>query len=299
MYSTITISVNDGSITSSFTDNYASSAASLNVTTTRFHMGTSDASTAQMIDNNLMLVGDDENQALRLYNRQNSGLPLKSFDFITSLGLTDISGGQPREVDIEASSKVRNRIYWMGSHSNASSGNTHPNLYRFFATDISGIGNTTTLSYIGRYDGLKTDLLTWDSNNGHGLGANYLGLTASAATGVIPEISDGSGFNIEGFEIAPNNTTAYICFRAPLGNATTRTKALIIPLTNFADLVRGNPTSTTATFGTSIQLDLGGRAIREMKKNNSSKYLIIADPHDGSTGTTPKIFVFIHGRGML
>ena len=89
-----------------------------------------------------MLVGDDENQALRLYNRQNFGLPLKSFDFIISLGLTDISGGQPCEVDIAASSKVGNRIYWMGSHSNASSGNTSPNRYRFFATDISGIGNT-------------------------------------------------------------------------------------------------------------------------------------------------------------
>jgi YDG domain len=296
-FSTITITVNNGSSTASFTINYASSNASVNPAETRFHTGTSDASTAQMIDNNLMIVGDDENQALRLYNRQNSGLPVASFNYTTSLGLTDISGGNPREVDIEASAKVGNRIYWMGSHSNSSGGGNRPNRSRFFATDIAGTGNTTTLSYIGRYDNLKTDLLAWDTNNGHGLGANFLGLTASSATGKAPEIADGSGFNIEGFEIAPNGTTAYICFRAPLQTTTTRTKALIIPLTNFASLVSGNPTSTTATFGTPIQLDLGGRAIREMKKNASGEYLIIAGPHDVSTGIAPKDFRFYTWTG--
>jgi hypothetical protein len=296
-FATITVTVNNGSSTASFAINYASSNSSVNTTTTRFHTGTSDASTAQMIDNNLMFVGDDENQGLRLYNRQNSGLPIKSFDYTTSLGLTDLSGGLPREVDIEASARVGNRIYWMGSHSNASNGNTRPNRYRFFATDIAGTGNATTLSYMGRYDNLKTELLAWDASNGHGLGANFLGLTASATTGKAPEIADGSGFNIEGFEIAPNNSTAYICFRAPLESTTTRTKALIIPLTNFANLVSGNPTSTAATFGNPIQLDLGGRAIREMKKNASGEYLIMAGPHDGSTGIAPKDFRFYTWTG--
>jgi YDG domain len=296
-FATISVTVNNGGSTTSFTINYASSNASANTTTTRFHTGTSDASTTQMIDTNLMIVADDENQALRMYDRNNSGLPINSFNFTTSLGLTDISGGNPREVDIEASAKVGNRIYWMGSHSNASSGNNRPNRSRFFATDVSGTGNNTTLSYIGRYDNLKTELLTWDANNGHGLGANFLGLSASSATGKAPETADGSGFNIEGFEIAPNNSTAYICFRAPVENPTTRTKALIIPLTNFTSLVNGNPTSTTATFGNPIQLDLGGRAIREMKKNASGEYLIIAGPHDGSTGIAPKDFRFYTWTG--
>jgi YDG domain len=296
-FSNVTVTVNDGVATSSFIVNYASSVASMNVSTTRFHTGTADASTAQMIDNDLMIVADDENQALRMYDRNNSGLPINSFDFTTSLGLTDISGGNPREVDIEASAKVGNRIYWMGSHSNSSSGGNRPNRSRFFATDIAGTGNASTLSYIGRYDNLKTDLLAWDASNGHGLGANFLGLTASAATGIAPEIADGSGFNIEGFEIAPNNTTAYICFRAPLQTTTTRTKALIIPLTNFTNLVSGNPTSTTATFGTPIQMDLGGRAIREMKRNTSGEYLIMAGPNDGATGIAPKDFRFYTWTG--
>src|SRR6185369_7538557 len=110
-----------------------------------------------------MLVADDEDQTIRLYDRDQSGLPLASFNFTGNLGLTDISGGIPREVDIEASAQSGNRIYWLGSHSNASSGNDRPNRSRLFATDISGTGSSATLSYVGRYDGLKTDLINWDS----------------------------------------------------------------------------------------------------------------------------------------
>ena len=39
-------------------------------------------------------------------------------------------------------------------------------------------------------------MTAWDSNNGHSLGANYLGLNASAAPGVVPE--NPNGYNIEG-----------------------------------------------------------------------------------------------------
>ncbi len=289
-YSTITIIVNDGTASTSYILNYASSAASVVPASTRFHTGTSDASTAVFVDDNYMLVGDDENQGMRLYNRQNSGLPVNSFDFSSLLNLTDVSGGIPREVDIEASTRIGNRIYWLGSHSNAANGNTRPNRNRLFATDITGAGATTNLTYVGRYDGLKTDLLNWDATNAHGLGANYFGLTASATTGLIPEAPAGNGFNIEGLTMAPDGTTAYICFRAPIEPTTDRTKALIVSVTNFTSLVAGNPTAGPATFGAPIQLNLGGRGIREIKKNAGNEYLIIAGPHDGATGIAPKDF---------
>jgi len=250
--------------------------------TTRWHTGKADASTAIAIDADYMLVADDEDQTIRLYDRDQSGLPLNSFDFTLNLGLTDISGGIPREVDIEASAQNGNRIYWLASHSNSSSGANRPNRSRLFATDIAGTGAAATLSYVGRYDGLKTDLINWDSTNGHGLGANFFGLAASAAVGVIPETPDGSGWNIEGLVFAPDNTTAYVAFRAPIVPATSRTKALIVPVTNFASLVSGNPGAGPAVFGAPIQLSLGGRGIREIKKNAANEYLIIA----GSAGST-------------
>jgi hypothetical protein len=289
-YSTITVTVDDGTAQATYVISYAASAASIQTASTRFHTGTSDASSAIGLDNNFMLVADDENQVLRLYNRQNSGLPLNGFDFTSSLNLTDLSGGLPREVDIEASAKIGNRIYWLGSHSNAASGNNRPNRSRLFATDIIGSGAATTLSYVGRYDGLKTDLVAWDVNNTHGLGANYFGLAASTTVGLAPESAAGDGFNIEGLEIAPDGTTGYICFRAPIEPTSNRTKALIVPVTNFTSLVSGNPTAGPAIFGTPIQLNLGGRGIREIRRNANGEYLIIAGPHDGATGIAPKDF---------
>jgi hypothetical protein len=290
-YSNINVTVDDGTTTTTFTVNYAASDASPNPTNTVFHTGKSDASTAINIDADLMLVADDEDQKIRLYNKNNSGLPLNSFDFTTSLGLTDLSGGLPREVDIESSLRIGNSIYWMGSQSNASSGNNRPNRNRIFKTDISGSGTSTTLAYISRYDFLKNDILAWDSNNLHGKGANYYGLNASAATGIIPESTNLDGYNIEGIEMAPDNTTAYIAFRAPQIIPSDRKKALIIPVTNFTTILNATGgTVGSATFGNPIEIDLGGRGIREIRKNAANQYLIIAGPSDAATGVSPKDF---------
>jgi predicted extracellular nuclease len=289
-YSDITVTVSDGTLTNSYVIKYAASAASTTPSTSRFLTGASNASTAVVIDSNYMLVGDDENQALRLYDRNNSGLPLTSFDYTSLLGLTDISGGVPREVDIEASTKVGNRIFWMGSQSNNDSGSNRPNRDRVLATDISGTGANTTLSYVGRYDFLEEDIIAWDQNNLHGKGANYYGLAASAAAGVGSKQS--SGYNIEGLEMSPDNTTAYIAFRAPQEPTTTRTKALIVPVTNFTSLLStsGGGTQGTATFSAPIELDLGSRGIREIRKNAANQYVIIAGPGGDATGVAPNDF---------
>jgi predicted extracellular nuclease len=277
----ITVNVSDGINSAAYVIHYAASAASVSPSSTRFFTGASDASTAVAIDSQFMLVADDENQVLRLYDRGNSGLPIAGFDFTTSLALSDTSAGLPREVDLEASLRVGDRIYWLGSLSNSSSGDFRPNRNRLFATDLSGSGATTSLSYVGRYDNLKADLISWGD-------ANDYNFTASAAPGVLPEAADGSGFNIEGLTIAPNGTTAYVAFRAPEVPTASRAKALIAPITNFADLVTG--LATTASIGAAIELDLGGRGIREIKRSSGGDYLIIAGPADTATGTAPKDF---------
>lgn len=287
----ITVTVTDGgSLTATYVINYAASAAGL--MTTRYHTGAADASTAIAVDVDHMLIADDESQVIRLYKRQDSGLHIASFDFTSSLGLTDLSGGVPREVDIEASTRVGSRVFWLGSHSNSSGGAQRLNRSRLFATDIAGAGATTTLSYVGRYDNLKADLIAWDQTNGHGLGANFFGLAASAATGVVPEAADGSGWNIEGLTMKPGSTTeAYVGFRAPLASAALRTRALVVPVTNFTALIGagGTPGVGPATFGAPIQLDLGGRGIRSMEANGT-QVLIVAGPPDSATGVAPKDF---------
>ena len=284
-YSTVLVSVSDGSNVTSYTVSYAASAAS--TTASRFHTGRSDASTAQAVDANYMFVGDDESNVLRLYNRTQSGLPVYTFDAGPLLNLTQMSGGVPREVDIEASAKLGNRIYWFGSQSNSEAGNSRTNRDRVFTTDISGTGAAATLSYVGRYDFLREDIIAWDVNNIHGKGVNYYGLAVSAADGKNSKLTD--GYNIEGTELAPDGTTMYIGFRAPQVPLPGRTKALVIPVTNLTTLAASGGAQGSAQFGAPIELDLGGRGIREIKKNAANQYLIVAGPAGGN-GAAPNNF---------
>src|SRR4029077_17547710 len=87
-----------------------------------------------------------------------------------------------------------------------------------------------------------------------------------------------SWYNIEGIVMKPGDTTAYIALRAPLVKQATRLpdgrtkvelRALLIPVTNFANLFPGPngeaATEQTPTIGDPILLDgLGGRGIRDI-----------------------------------
>jgi hypothetical protein len=235
-YANITLLASDGAMTGHVTFQYAASA--MGRPGGVWHLGASDGSTAIAVDANFMLVGDDENQTIRLYRRQESSLPLSQFNMTSFLELPDVEEGQVREVDIEATTRVGNRLFWMGSHSHANIGETRTNRTRIWATDLSGSGAASTLTYVGRYDNLKVDLINWDKSNGHGKGTNYFGLEASDAEGVQPKAPDGSGFSIEGLAMMAGNTNgAYVAFRAPIIPATNRNHALIVPVLNFTTMV--------------------------------------------------------------
>ncbi len=294
-FANLAVTVSDGTGVATYTIAYAASAAAPVPSTTRFHAGASDASAAQSIDGGILLVGNDEDQVLRLYDRATSGLPVAGFDVSPDLALTDVSGGVAREVDIEGSMRVGNRVWWVGSHSNSASGAQRPNRRRLFATDLSGTGAATTLTVAGSYAFLRDDLVAWDQSNGHGRGANFYGFAAAVATGVAPE-SPG-GFNIEGLALAPgSSTTAYLAFRAPLVGRAAGGDALLVPVTNFTTLL--GAAAGSATFGTPISLALDGRGIREIARNASDDYLVVAGPTDdagtfqlyawdGSAGSAP------------
>ncbi len=242
------------------------------------HSGSpANASSGIALDAQYMLVGDDEDQQLRLYRRDQSGNVVNSTDFTGNLGLTDFSNGLPREVDIEASARAGARVYWIGSHSNGSIANgakIRTNRYRLFATDLAGSGASTTLTFVGHYPSLRTfsggitggDLVVWGDQNGYSF-------TSKTVAGVDPESA--GGFNIEGLAMAPNGTTAYIGFRAPLVGPN-QDQALIAPLTNIDALVTG--AAPSATLGDPILLNLGGRGIRSIERNSAGEYLIIAGP---------------------
>ncbi len=266
-YATITISATDASNnTGTYVVTYAASEAPALAADTRFHTGASDASATIAVNDTWMIVADDETNTLRLYDRNHSGLPVNGFDFSADLALTDPDNP---ELDLEGSTEIDSRAFWTGSFSNSKSFHVRPNRHRVFATDLTRNAEDSTLAYVGRYDFLLEDMVAWDNANGHGLGAGFLGFAASSAEGVDSKTPE--GFNIEGLAMAPDNDTAYFAFRAPLLPTNDRHQAVIVPVEHFAALVTGAAPDSlpqgSATFGTPIFLDLGGRGIRSLDRN--------------------------------
>ncbi|MBH1964633.1 MAG: fibronectin type III domain-containing protein [Comamonadaceae bacterium] len=303
---------------------YAASQAVSATASTRWYTGRSDGSTGAMLNGGaLVLVGDDEapaadlsgqplpgGNALWAYPRSGSGSPVALAAIDGALGLNDIAScaltgvtgttsncRADGEVDLEASMRLGNRLYVTGSHSNNKSGNSRADRWRLFAADIND-GAAPSMDVKGYYRWLREDLRAWDTANGH-----RFGLVAGSNGGGIPESESRDGFSIEGLSSSPDNGAAWFAFRAPLvpapgqpapvfGNADGRNFALIVSVNNFDALATasGGGSLGSAQFGNPIWLDLGGRAIREISKNDAGQYLIIAGPPGSATGVSPKDF---------
>ena len=247
---------------------YGASVAAPDATSTYLY-GSADASSAVDVGDGYFLVADDENSTLRLYNGQHSGLPVKTWNF-------DAQMGNPAEIDLEWSARHGDTIVWGGSESNSKTGDLRPSASIVFATNVSGSGAGTELSFAGSYGGLREDLLAWDASNG-----NAFGFAAAAQDGVQPKQE--AGYNIEGMEFAPGgSTTAYLGFRAPIVPPANRRMALVVPVTNLLELADGGVTH--AQFGTPMEWNLGGQGVREIRKNADDQYLVIAgDAGEGGT----------------
>lgn len=285
-YADVKLTLTKGSFTKTLVVNVAASAASTTPAATTFHTGSSDASAAVALDGDYMIVADDEMNKLAVYNRRASGLPVKTFDYSGLLNLTDLSGGVPRETDAEAGVKsISNagRIYWLGSMSNsATSFAARPNRNRLFAVNTTGTGAATTFSYVGLYNGLKQDLVAWGDANGY----NF---TASAAAGKDPKLID--GFNVEGLTFAPDNTTAWVAFRAPLVPTANRTKAVIAPVQNFEAWFNNGSPSGSPVIGSPIELNLGGRGFRDILRLANGRYIILAGNYDDAP-LSPAVYLW-------
>ncbi|MET7679642.1 hypothetical protein [Streptomyces sp. NPDC005423] len=260
-YTDLTLKVTGlGGKTATKTLHYAASAAAQLPSDTRYFTGSSDASAAVDAGGGYALVADDESNVLRLYDRSASGAPVKTWDFSSRIGAD-------KEIDIEGAARVGSTIYWTGSLGNNKDGEYKAARNTVFTTTVTGSGAATDLSFGGAYGKLRDDLVAWDKANG-----NRYGFAAGTADGEIPKEID--GFNVEGLEFAPGSTTtAYLGFRAPLTPAVTGGKALLVPVTNIDQVVAGK---ASASFGTPVELDLGGLSVRDLRKNAANQYLIVA-----------------------
>ena len=105
-------------------------------------------------------------------------------------------------------------------------------------------------------------------------------------------------------------STAFVGFRAPLvpsvgepaaepgaAGKPARTHALLVSVTNFDELSANGGTPGTARFGPPIRMDLGGRGIRSIEKNDRNEYVIVAGPPVVQTARRRATFAF--SRGMV
>jgi hypothetical protein len=253
--------------------------------------GTTDASAAAVYTTSagkFMFVAGDEDQIIRMYKFNATAKEytfVKGWDVSDNLGLNDYDDkrGKQREVDIEGVARVDNKLYWIGSGSNRGDRfRDAPNRDRIFRTDIEvGTNGQPELNFKG-YSRIEAKLIAHvealRQND-----ASLPNLAEAAKRGVNPKIA--AGYNIEGLTQLPDGSLG-ISFRASGG-----ANALIVPLTNVDAVVTGTAGERGPQFGTPIQLDLGGRGIRDIVGSTYTEgntvrhqYLIIAGPAGDATG---------------
>lgn len=231
----------------------------------RFLLGASNASSALAVGDGYFLDVDDDDPAVRLYQGDATGFPVKSWE----------AAGLGEDTDFEAIARSGNTVFQADSFGEGIG------FSPIIAYSIRGEGAATELQTKDVYYGLEQALIDWDNSRGAALGLE-------AASQEDQKNPEGAGLALEGLEFAPDGTTAYLGFRVPLqpkSGSGERTESLIVPVKNFAALF--TPGHTVAPeFGEPIIWKLGGLGIREIRKNASDEYLIISGgPSDVAKNT--------------
>lgn len=211
-----------------------------------------DASAGIPLDEKHFVVGDDEGNILRVYARGQAD-PVRNYDLSRFL----IGRKKGSETDLEGAARVGDNIYWISSHGRNKDGQLAPNRHRFFAT--RSIAGGKLLDPIGKpYNHLLNDILT---------DKRFERFELQAASKLAPK--EQNGLNIEGLCAGPNGSLL-IGFRNPIPHG----KALLLPLLNPAEIILGQ----LPRFGEMIELDLGGRGVRDITRTGD-KFLILGGQH--------------------
>ena len=217
--------------------------------------GVCDASAIVALDDDLFVVGDDEDSVLRIFSRSKGGAALYRFNLDSFLGFT-----RDDEADLEGATRLGDNLFWITSHGNNRKGKEQESRQRFFAMRFH-TNAALRLEPVGKpYTHLLDDLLA-DSRMAR--------FNLHAALSLPPKTP--GALNIEGLAATPEGHLL-IGFRNPVPQG----RALIVPLLNPNDLLAG----TRARFGEPQLIDLGGYGIRSIERWRDS-YLIIAGSVDG------------------
>lgn len=214
--------------------------------------GMCDASGAVALGGDMFVVGDDEDNVLRVYDARRGGGPVRSVDLSPDLELP--TRKKAPEADIEAATGLESLSFWLTSHGRNSAGKKQPSRLRFFATRETDSGPRL----VGRaYMHLLEDLLA----------DPRLARYSLDAAEALPPKSPG-GLNIEGMTAMPDGRSILIGFRSPVPEG----RALVVPILNPKALVQDGE---RARLGEPRLLDMGGLGIRSLSWWRG-RYLIIS-----------------------
>src|SRR5687767_5220239 len=119
------------------------------------YRGMCDASAVIALNDDLFIVGDDEDSVLRVFSRSRGGASVQRFNTTAFLGFQ-----RDDEADIEGSARIGERIYWITSHGNNRKGREQESRQRFFATTVRTNNGSVQIQPSGRpYSRLLDDLL--------------------------------------------------------------------------------------------------------------------------------------------
>jgi hypothetical protein len=222
------------------------------------YSGMADASAAVAVSSNLFAVANDEDNVLRVYRSDTPGRPVAQFDCNAFLDLQ----GDSLEADLEGAARIRDRIFWIGSHGRNKNGKERLNRDRFFATDLHITNGLVTLTPVGRpYQRPVAELMA---------DRRLARFHFEAASSLTPKAE--GALNIEGLSATPEGRLL-LGFRNPVPDD----KALLVPVLNPNSVIRGG----RARLGEPIQLDLGGLGIRDIALFGGNYLIIAGSFHSG------------------
>ena len=222
--------------------------------------GICDGSAGIALSPRHLVVANDENNVLSIYQSDTGSVPVGRVELAATLGW----GGRPnREADIEGAATIGDTSYWVSSHASTKRGAPIVDRHRFFATVAQRTGPIPTVRPAGRVFGGLANALVADTAL-----ARY-GIAAAAQR---PE--EAGGLNVEGLAATPDRRLL-IGFRSPVPEG----GALVVPIENPADVIFRE---RQPRLGRPMTLALGGRGIRSIEYVPAMRaYVLVAGSANG------------------
>jgi len=240
--------------------------------TVETYYGICDASAAVLLKDGRLVIGNDEDNTMRVYE---SGNP----QAVNEIDLTPVLGVSARrpEADIEGATVIGDKVYWVTSHGRNRSGRYRVSRYRFFETTLPTSASQFDIAASTRFSETLLEGMAGSKV------ATPFGLEQAAT------LNPGAvgGFNIEGLTATPEGGVL-VGMRNPVPDG----KALLLSIQNPSGVVGGEAPDVKEA----LLLDLNGLGVRSIEYVEPlGQYIVVAGCPD-DTCNKPSVLYAWDGK---